>query len=105
VELGGPKEPSVTWGPDDPPLEDNFEGNGAAYCKIQGLCALSCAGTTEPIEMSFGMWTRVGPRKHLMECGSVIHWRHLANAVELSVCGGDAALSQLTFTTCTSLIT
>ena len=28
------------------------------------------------------------------------HWRHLANTIELSVCGGDAALCQITLTTC-----
>ena len=27
------------------------------------------------------------------------HWRHLANTTETSVCGGDAALSQITLTT------
>jgi len=30
--------------------------------------------------MSFGLWTQVG-----------VQWRHLANTVELSMCGGDAA--------------
>jgi len=28
------------------------------------------------------------------------HWRHLANTTEPSVCGGDAALCQITLTTC-----
>jgi len=28
------------------------------------------------------------------------HWRHLANKTEPSVCGGDAALCQITLTTC-----
>ena len=27
------------------------------------------------------------------------HWRHLANSTELSMCGGDAALCQITLTT------
>jgi len=27
-------------------------------------------------------------------------WHHLANIIELSVCGGDAAFCQITFTTC-----
>jgi len=31
---------------------------------------------------------------------AMAHWRHLANTIELSVCGGDAALCQLTLTTC-----
>jgi len=28
------------------------------------------------------------------------YWRHLANTTEPSVCGDDAALCQITFTTC-----
>jgi len=28
------------------------------------------------------------------------HWRHLANAIEPFVCGGDAVLCQITLTTC-----
>ena len=50
---------------------------------------MSCAKTAEPIEMSFAMSTRVGPRKHVLD-GSA-HWRHLANTTEPSMCGGDAA--------------
>ena len=30
------------------------------------------------------------------------HWRHLANTTEPSVCGGYAALCQITLTTCIS---
>jgi len=30
----------------------------------------------------------------------VYHWRHLKNTTEPSMCGGDAALCQITFTTC-----
>ena len=30
----------------------------------------------------------------------VHNWRHLANAIELSMCGGDATLCQITLTTC-----
>jgi len=28
------------------------------------------------------------------------HWRHLANVTEPSMCGSDAALCQITLTTC-----
>jgi len=38
----------------------------------------------------FGEWTRVGPRKHVLDHGSA-HWRHPANTTEKSMCGGDAA--------------
>ena len=32
--------------------------------------------------------------------GSGAHWRHLKNTTEPSMCGGDAALCQITLTTC-----
>jgi len=41
----------------------------------------------EPIEMPFGMWSPVGPVKHVLDGGA--HWRHLANMIEPSMCGGD----------------
>ena len=47
--------------------------------------AISCVKTAEPIEMPFGLWTPVGPRKHVSDGGA--HWRHLANTIELSTCG------------------
>ena len=33
------------------------------------------------------------------------HWRHLANTIEPSVCGGDAVLCQITLTTCSLCVT
>jgi len=50
---------------------------------------VSRAKTAEPIEMPFGMWTRVGPRKHILDVGA--HWSYLANTTEPSMRGGDAA--------------
>ena len=52
----------------------------------------------EPIEMQFGMWTPLGPRKHVLDGGA--HWRHLANTTKLLTCCGDAALCQNTSTIC-----
>jgi len=49
----------------------------------------------EPIEMPFRIWTRVGPRKNVLGMGA--HWRHLANTIEPSMCGGDAACCQITY--------
>ena len=69
---------------------------------------MSCAETAEPIDLQFGLWTRVGRRKHKfnhirqvapMYPPMWIHWRHLANTTESSVCGGDAVLCQITLTT------
>ena len=58
---------------------------------------ISWAQTAEPIEMVFGLLTGVGRRRHMLH-GT--HWRHLANTSEPSVCGGDAALCQITLATC-----
>jgi len=61
--------------------------------------------------MPFGLWTRVGPRKHkfirIRQVAPMCphgraQWRHLANMIELSVFCGDAALCQITLTTCFS---
>ena len=37
-----------------------------------------------------------GPKE---ACGGV-HWRHLSNTIELSMCSGVVALHQITLTTC-----
>jgi len=60
-----------------------LRGKEADYCKVWGLSATSCWKTAEPIEMPFGMWTQVRPRKHDVVGGS--HWRHLANTIEPSM--------------------
>jgi len=50
---------------------------------------MSCAKAAEPIKMPFRMWTRVGPRKHVLDR---VHfgatWRMLLNR---PCAGGDAA--------------
>jgi len=60
---------------------------------------------SEPIEMPFGLWTRVGWRKCKFSCIRQVapmcphgsphgraHCRHLVTTIEPSICGGDAAL-------------
>ena len=59
---------------------------------------MSCAKTAVRIEMPFGMWTQVGPGNLLLD-GSA-HWHNLVNTIEPSVWDGDAALRQMTWTTC-----
>jgi len=63
----------------------------------------------EPIELPFGLWTRVGRRKHKLNHIRQVapmcqhgraHWHHLANKIELSICGSDVVLCQITLTTC-----
>jgi len=70
---------------------------------------MSCAKTAEPIDLSFGLWIRVGRKKHkinrIRQMASMCphgraHLRHLSNTIEPSVCCGDAALCQITLTTC-----
>ena len=68
---------------------------GLSVCLLVSLSVLSLAKVAEP--MSFGLWTWVGPRKHVRDG---VHWRHLANTIEPSVCDCDAALCQITLTTC-----
>ena len=61
----------------------------------------SPAKTAEPIEVPFGMWTRVGPRNHILDNGA--HWRYLANTIEPSV--AMRPFCQITLITCYALQT
>jgi len=61
----------------------------AAWSVGLSVTLVSPAKTAQPIEMPFGLWTPVGPRKHVLGGGA--HWRHIANTTEPSMCGGDAA--------------
>ena len=65
--------------------------------------------TAEPIDLPFELLTRVGRRKHKFNriCQVALtcphgraHWRHLANTIEPSICGGDVVFCQFTLTTC-----
>jgi len=57
----GPENDVLDGGPDLPVERGNFGGERGAHSKIY---AISCAKTAELIDLSFGLWTRVGPRKH-----------------------------------------
>jgi len=70
---------------------------------------VSCAKMAEPIDLPFRLLYRVGRRKHkrnrIRQDAPICphwrtHWRHLANTTESCFCGGDAALCQITLTTC-----
>ena len=67
----------------------------AAYCYrpssvvCRSVTVVSPAKTAEPIEMPFGLKTRVGPRKHVLGGGA--HWHNLANTNGPAMCGCDAA--------------
>jgi len=71
--------------------------------------AVSCTNMAEPIELPFALWTRVGRRKHKFSRIRQVapmypHWHNLANTIEPSVCGGDAALCQITLTSCFCMV-
>ena len=48
--------------------------------------------------MPFGMWTQAGLKKYVLD--GVTLAQTIANTTEPSVCGGDAALCQVTLATC-----
>jgi len=50
---------------------------------------MSHAKEAEPIKMPFGLWTRVGSMKRVLDGGA--HWCHLANTIEPSMCDSDVA--------------
>jgi len=81
----GPRNHVLDDGP-DPHAKGSFEGKWRPIVKYRDS-AVSCAKIAELIEMPFGVWTLVGPRKH--QLGS--HRRHLSNMIQPSICGGDAA--------------
>ena len=64
----------------------------------RSVTVLSSSKTVELIEMPFGIWTQVDPRKHALTVGA--HYSQLAITTELSMCGVDAAYCQITLTTC-----
>jgi len=74
-----------------------------AWSVSRSVIVESTAKTAESIDMPFGTWSQVGPGNHVSD-GSRIrwgaHWRHLANTIEPSVCGGDAPVRQIILTTC-----
>jgi len=64
----GPRNHVLDGGP-DPHGKGQFLGKGHPG-KVQGLFAVSCAKTAEPIDLRFRLWTRVGGRKHKFNRGA-----------------------------------
>jgi len=99
--------------------EHALDGVQVTYAKEQFLgedmaghawrySAVSPAKTAELIEMPFELWTRMGPRMHALHGGA--HWCNLVNTIDPSMLEwaewsrDDAALCQLTLTTCFSSV-
>jgi len=58
-----PKEICIIWGPDLPREGAIIRGkNMPGHAQRQSV--VSCAKMAEPIDLPFGLWTRVGQRKH-----------------------------------------
>jgi len=101
----GPRESCVRWGL-DPPWIGAILGERGAHCKAYGLTVMSCAKTAEPVDLPFGFWTWVGPRKDKFNRIRQVtpmcrHGRHIGAIWQIQLnrlCGGDAALCQITFT-------
>jgi len=98
------KESCISWGPDAPWEGAILRGKGKGHAR--GHSAVSFPKMAEPIDLPFQLWTRVGLKEaqfnHIRQVAPMCraHWRHLANMIELSVCGSDVALCQITLTTC-----
>jgi len=56
----------LDWGTDPPWDGAILRGKGMPWHTWQHS-DVNCAKLAEPIEMSFGLWTRVGPRKHVFD--------------------------------------
>jgi len=136
----GPKNHVLDGGPDPTMERGNFGEKGAPIVKYrdtlqspvwkllnqsschldcdleiaQGLSAVSCAETSEPIDLPFRLWTWVGRRKHKFNHMPQVaqmcphgraHCCHLVNTIEPRICSNDAVLCQITLTTCLNLQT
>jgi len=80
-------------GPRSPMRRGNFDGVGRPTPLRRAV-----QKTAEPIEMSFGFVDSDWLKEARIWWSA--HWRHLTNTNEPSMCGGDAALRQITLTTC-----
>jgi len=99
VDSGGPREPFL-MGVHIPHERCNFEGKRDVHCIVSGHCVTNCAKSAESVQMLFGMgmWTGIRSNEACIRWGA--HCCHLANAVEPSMHGGDAAFCQIMLTTC-----
>ena len=86
----GPKESCIRWSPDPQTRRGNFEGQNVAGPGHARTCpALDMLKPTQ--QGAAPVW--FGCRLGVLD-GSA-HWRRLANTIEPSVCGCDAAFCQI----------
>jgi len=93
VDLGGPKEPCIRWGPDPHTWRGSFDGEkGPAQDMARHV-----------------WWSRYWRQLSRVSTGTVLtsiavcrwgaHWRHLANTIEPFMCDGTMALCPITLIT------
>jgi len=109
MQSGGLKEAQVQLYSPAGANVHNFNGIHQMALMYPMTFCCDCAKMAESIDLAFRLWTRVGWRKHKFNrirrvapmCPhGRVHWCNLANTTEPSVCGGNAALRQITLTTC-----
>ena len=90
------------------PSEGAILGKGAPIPRYRDFLP-SAVQKRIRLYLPFGLWTRLSQRKHKFNRIRQVapmcphgraHWCKLGNTIELSVCGSDAALCQITLTTC-----
>jgi len=72
AESGGPKKPYVRLVYGSPWDGAILRGKGMPWHTRQHP-DMNCAKMAEPFEMLFGLWTRVGPRKHVLDGAQIPH--------------------------------
>jgi len=70
VGLSGPKEARIRWGSRSPYAKEQLLGKNMCGCARQHS-AVSYAKIAKPVKMPFGLWTRVGWRKHVLHGGTL----------------------------------
>jgi len=65
LRTGEHKESCIRWV--YTPWEGAFWGKVAAHFKVWGRLTVNPARTAEPIEMPFGLWTRMGRRNSVLD--------------------------------------
>ena len=78
-----------------------FCEKGVPVVKYRDFLSCAVQNAVWPIDLPFWSWTRVGRRKHKFNhIRQVAPMCNLVNTIESSTCCEDAALCQITLTTC-----
>ena len=96
VDLGGPKEPCIRWGPDPDTWSSNFEGKKGLAQDMSKHVQWSIYSK----QLSRGQHRYGADDADWSVLDGGEHWLNLANTIELSMYGSDTALHQITLTSC-----